>query len=101
MGTYDSTFLRFLRWRGILCEFSSDVKNKGFLRFLQLRRILLFLDLFRVWKEDVLVDIDAFDKYKQLLVSIWPQSQITKTTYFYNLISCQAFITKTSPMFVL
>ena len=57
--------------------------------------------LFRACKEDVLVDIDAFGKYKQFLVSIWPQSQITKTKYFYNVRSCQAFITKTSPMFVL
>ena len=44
LGTYDSTFLRFLRLRGIPSEFSSDVKNKGFLRFLELRRFLLFLD---------------------------------------------------------
>ena len=57
--------------------------------------------IFRPWKEDVLVDIDAFYKYKQFSVSIWPQSQITKTTLFYNVISCEAFITKTSPMFVL
>ena len=40
--------------------------------------------IFRPWKEDVLVDIDAFYKYTQFLVSIWPQSQITKTTLFYN-----------------
>ena len=40
--------------------------------------------IFRPWKEDVLVDIDAFDKYKQFLVSIWPQSQVTKPTLFYN-----------------
>ena len=49
--------------------------------------------LFRLWKEDVLVDIDAFYKYEHFSVSIWPQCQITKTTLFYYVISCEAFIT--------
>ena len=44
LGTYDSTFLQFLRSRGILCEFSSYVEKNAFLRFLHLRRILRFLD---------------------------------------------------------
>ena len=44
LGTYDTTFLPYLRLRGILCEFSSYVEKNAFLRFLHLRRVLGFLD---------------------------------------------------------
>ena len=56
---------------------------------------------FQSWKEDKSSDMDVMNMYKDLSVSIWPQSQITEINLCFKAISWKHFISKSWAIFVL
>ena len=59
------------------------------------------LHKFQSWKEDNSSDMDVMNMYKDLLVSIWPQSQITEINLCFKAISWKHFISRSWAIFVL
>ena len=84
----------------LLCE--KQRKLIIWLNYTKAKMLTLVLkpNIYLSLKEDKSIDVDIFNMYKHLSVSIWPRSQITEINLCFITSTCKPFISICWPIFV-